>query len=178
MNALSKKTNCNERTVRLLLLCIMYCRRAFPLYLKYQGFSIQKCNTYPKTDKHENTFFSKPFAFYWPWSFGTFHHKWNNFEDVGSQMNFCCGVMPAHARINCAKEGETNDALMSNEVTSESILKGMSILLSARSLIKKVSATGMTVPYQAGNKRNLLSVTSKSASSHLLLFLGITAFLH
>lgn len=73
-------------------------------------------------------------------------------------MNFCCSAMPVHARINCAKQGETNDALMSNEVTSESILKGMSVLLCAKSLIKKVSATGMTAPYQAGNKRNLLRV--------------------
>lgn len=85
--------------------------------------------------------------------------------------------MPVHARINCAKQGETNNALMSNEVTSESILKGTSILLSAKSLIKKVSATGMTVPHQTGNKRNLLRDTSKPASSHLLLFLDIMASL-
>jgi len=90
-------------------------------------------------------------------------------------MNFCCGAMPVHARINCAKQGETNDALTPNEVTSESILKGISIFLSAKSLIKKVSATGMTVPYEARNK--LASRYFKTCFQPLL-FLDTTAFLH
>lgn len=44
--------------------------------------------------------------------------------------------------------------LMLNETSSEFSLKSMSILLSAKSLINKVSAAGVTVPYQAGNKSN------------------------
>lgn len=44
--------------------------------------------------------------------------------------------------------------LMSNEATSDFSLKSMSVLLSAKSLINKVSAAGVTVPYQAGNKSN------------------------
>lgn len=90
------------------LLYMMWCYRAFLLYLIYQSSLIQKYNTSPKANKHENMLISKPFAFYWPWSFGTSHHNWNHFDDFGSQMNFCHSAMPVHIGNNCTKQGKTN----------------------------------------------------------------------
>lgn len=132
---------------------------AFLLYWIYQNTLIHKYKTFPKANKHENMLISKPFAFYWPWSFGTSHHNWNYFEDFGSQMNFCHSAMPVHVGNNCTKQGKTNQCCTHVKWGHLRIyMKGMAIL-STKSLIKKVSAGGMIAPYQAGNKRNLLRDT-------------------
>lgn len=77
------------------------------------------------------------------------------------------------------KGRQTNAALVSNEVTSESIWRAwQSSSLQSPRLAKFLQQEWLIAPYQAGNKRNLLRDTSKPASSHLLVFLGIMAFFH
>lgn len=65
------------------------------------------------------------------------------------QLNFCCAAMPVHARIDCTEISGDQRCAHRNEVASELTLKSTSILLSAKSLIKAVSAMGVAVPYQA-----------------------------
>lgn len=79
--------------------------------------------------------------------------------------------MPVHARIDCTETSGDQQCAHRNEVASELTPKSTSILLSAKSLIKTVSAMGVAVPYQAEVKvthslrstlQNLLPATSVS----------------
>lgn len=91
------------------------------------------------------------------------------------QLNFCCAAMPVHATIECAETSGDQRCAHGNEVASELTPKSTSILLSAKSLIKTVSAMGVAVPYQAEVKVTHWEVCFKTCFQPLL-FLDIMTF--